>query len=160
MRSMAHTAADGNCETCHGDMSQVASSIEGGRVPWVDEPSCGSCHTGVPGMEPSGVLYRNAAGHGSAYCAACHNSPHAMYPSTLMADNYQPIDYQGGPKTIGSCGVCHSDSRGETEEFGEFAEEHGGTDPERTIGCHVCHTAVKTSTASWPHQYMWTNSND
>jgi hypothetical protein len=111
-------------------------------------------------MEPSGTLFRNATGHGSVYCAACHNSPHAMYPSTLMADNYQPIEYQGGAKTIGSCGVCHDDSRGEIEDINEFEEKHGGADPDRVINCHVCHTVVRDNTMSWPHQWKWNNSND
>jgi hypothetical protein len=111
-------------------------------------------------MEPSGTLFRNATGHGSVNCAACHNSPHAMYPSTLMADNYQPIEYQGGAKTIGSCGVCHDDSRGEIEDINEFEEKHGTADPDRIINCHVCHTVVRDNTMSWPHQWKWNNSND
>jgi hypothetical protein len=160
MRSEKHTTADGNCEACHGDMAEVASSITDGRVPWADEPSCGSCHTGVPGLEPSGTLFRNATGHGSVNCAACHHSPHAMYPSTLEADNYQPIEYQGGAKTIGSCGVCHDDSRGDVDDIHEFDEKHGTADPDRIINCHVCHTVVRDNTNNWPHQWKWNNSND
>jgi hypothetical protein len=141
-------------------MAEVASSIAGGRIPWADEPSCGSCHAGVPGLEAAGTLFRNAVGHGSVYCAACHHSPHAMYPSTLMADNYQPIQYQNSSKTIGSCGVCHSDSRGEVEDIDEFEEKHGGSDPDRQISCHVCHTVVRDNTNNWPHRWQWNDNND
>ncbi len=103
-RSAEHTAADGNCATCHGDMAEVALSIVDGRIPWAQEPECSECHRGVPGVDTGDVLYRNASGHGGLYCAACHHSPHAMYPSELARDNRQPLQYQGFTgrvKTIG-----------------------------------------------------------
>jgi len=159
-RSLAHSTADGNCTTCHGDMANVSSSIAGGRIPWASEPACVTCHTGVTGVSTGTTLYRNAKGHGDIYCTACHGSPHAMYPSRETADNYQPNQYQGSKiKTIGSCGICHSDSRGENPNSGEFSGEHGGTNPEKSIGCRVCHTVVSTNTAEWPHAYTWKNSN-
>jgi hypothetical protein len=40
-RSVAHTAADGNCSACHGKMSDVAGSVSSGkRTPWLQEPTC------------------------------------------------------------------------------------------------------------------------
>jgi hypothetical protein len=164
-RSERHTATGGNCETCHGSMQQVADRITGGVLPWVDEPRCAQCHdhSVVAGVATPGALYRNSTGHGGVYCAACHNSPHVMYPSLLLADNYQPRQYHGSShrvKTIGSCGVCHSDSRGEVGEIGEFGEAHGGSSPEHKNACHTCHTVVPTDTSKWPHSYQWNNSND
>ncbi|MBP2681850.1 MAG: hypothetical protein H6Q78_1713 [Candidatus Krumholzibacteriota bacterium] len=160
-RSVRHSTTDGNCTTCHGTIDQVASTIPGARIPWVNEPSCVSCHTGVAGVATGFALYRDAPGHGGLYCATCHGSPHAMYPSRLALDNYQPLQYQnftGKVKTLGSCGVCHDSSRGEGVG-GEFSEVHGGTGPERKIGCHMCHTVVPTETSKWPHAYEWKNSN-
>lgn len=159
-RSLAHTAADGNCTTCHGDMANMASSIAGGRVPWVSEPACVTCHTGVTGVSTGTALYRNSKGHGNMYCSACHGSPHAMYPSREDSDNYQPKQYQSSTKikTIGSCGYCHSNSRGEGSG-GDFAEEHGGTNPQKSIGCRACHTSIPSTASSWPHAYTWSNSN-
>ncbi len=160
-RSLAHmgTAGDGNCTTCHGDMAQVASSISSGRVPWQTEPKCATCHDATNGVDTQTALYRNSSGHGNLYCSACHGSPHAMYPSREAKDNYQPNQYMGSTiKTIGSCGVCHDDSRGEGVG-GEFAEVHGGTNPEAQNACHVCHTAISTNTAAWPHSYTWHNTN-
>jgi hypothetical protein len=161
-RSLAHmgTTDDGNCTTCHGTMANVASTIESGnRVPWIGEPQCIKCHTGVSGLESGTALYRHSEGHGNLYCSACHGSPHAMYPSREAKDNFQPDQYQGSTiKTIGSCGVCHDDSRGEGSG-GEFNETHGGTNPEHKNACHVCHTVVPSTTASWPHAYSWENSN-
>lgn len=160
-RSNRHTAADGNCTTCHGTLADIASSIPGTRIPWVNEPGCATCHAGVAGVATGSVLYRNASGHGGMYCAACHGSPHAMYPARVAIDNYQPLQYQnftGKVKTIGSCGTCHDSSRGPGPGE-DFAEEHGGSSPERTIGCHACHTVVPDETSKWPHSYQWKNSN-
>jgi hypothetical protein len=152
-RSLAHAAADGNCVTCHGSMTEIASSIDDGtRVPWVNEPKCVACHTGVSGVDTGTRLYRDAWSHGGISCAACHDSPHAMYPSREASDNYQPLQYQNSSKTIGSCGVCHENSRGGGGE--EFGEEHGGPSGKPTA-CRVCHTRVPTDTTEWPHKYEW-----
>jgi hypothetical protein len=159
-RSLAHSTDDGNCTTCHGDMANVSSTIAAGRIPWASEPACATCHKDVTGVATGSTLYRNAKGHGNIYCTVCHGSPHAMYPSRETADNYQPNQYQGSKiKTIGSCGICHSSSRGEEGDSGEFNGVHGGTNPEKSIGCRVCHTSVPSNTADWPHAYTWKNSN-
>ncbi len=162
-RSLRHNnsnAADGNCIECHGDMANVAGTIASGRIPWAGEPACATCHTGVTGVSTGTALYRKSQGHGSLYCSACHGSPHAMYPSRETADNYQSKQYQGFTsriKTIGSCGVCHDNSRGEGAN--EFAEIHGGTNPEKIIGCRACHTSLSADTGEWPHAYTWKNTN-
>ena len=159
-RSARHTATDGNCQWCHSTMTQVAGSIPATRIPWVNEPKCAMCHDATD-VDTGGLLYRNAAGHGGLYCAACHGSPHAMIPSQNARDNYQALQYQGSTgtvKSIGSCGVCHDSSRGESE-IGDFAEEHGGASPKKMNGCHICHTSVTTDTAKWPHALTWKNSN-
>jgi len=158
-RSIAHMGDprrtyDGNCITCHGTMQQVADTITSGlRIPWVNEPACVTCHTGVPGVQTGTMLYRDARGHGNLYCAACHHSPHAMYPSREVSDGYQPLQYQDWPGTLGSCGACHGSSRG-AGEFEEFGEEHGGPNG-RPTACRVCHTAVSTNTTAWPHAFRW-----
>ena len=161
-RSLEHTASDGNCITCHGDLDAVAGSIYFGRIPWIEEPACADCHSNsIPEIATGQTLYRNATGHGDLYCAACHGSPHAMVPARESSDNYQARQYQvyGIVKTIASCGTCHGTSH-PTPDLGDFIEKHGGLSPQQFIGCHACHTAVPTSTADWPHSYQWTNSND
>jgi len=153
-RSLAHTAADGNCTTCHGGMQQIADSIAAGRVPWLSEPKCVTCHPDVAEVDTASELYRNAAGHGGLSCPACHGSPHAMVPSGQDSDNYQAIQYQGAALSLGSCAVCHSRSRG--AGLGEFLEQHGGT--RHPSACGVCHTTITTTnTALWPHRFEWKN---
>jgi len=154
-RSLKHTAEDGNCITCHGDMKNVADTASSGtRTPWVNEPKCATCHKNVAEVDTSNILYRNAKGHGSVYCASCHGSPHAMVPSREASDNYQAMQYQNKAKSIGSCGACHADSKG-VNNMGEFSGTHAGTNPEKKNACHVCHTSITTTTAKWPHAYQW-----
>jgi hypothetical protein len=153
-RSIAHSTADGNCTTCHGTLANVSSSIQNGRIPWANEPACVTCHAGVAEVNTQTTLYRNATGHGGIYCTSCHSSPHAMVPSSITLDNYQALQYQGATKTIGSCGACHSNSRGDNE-LGEFTEIHGQTNPSVPNSCSVCHTSIPTDTSRWPHSFQW-----
>jgi hypothetical protein len=97
------------CQSCHGTMATVASSIQSGRRPWQDEPKCGNtaCH-GSNYAEESGKLYRNSVGHGGVYCSACHGSPHAIFPSREANDNLQNINLQGHAGALRDCMVCHS----------------------------------------------------
>lgn len=94
------------CQDCHGGMSTVAGSIEGGRTPWLQEPSCRSCHTERFG-EPVGQLYRQSAGHGGVMCEGCHNSTHAEWASERGEDNLNIVALQGTAGPLGDCRVCH-----------------------------------------------------
>ncbi len=94
------------CQDCHGGMATVANSISQGRIPWVDEPACRTCHTATYG-EPVGTLYRNARGHGGVMCSNCHNSPHAIFPSREAVDNRVMVDLQGHEGVLSDCTVCH-----------------------------------------------------
>ena len=141
---------------------------DGGEVPAVtratlptsDEINCGKCHN--TNADPFVDIIEthdtnegsSLAGQGPVLCAECHGSPHAMVPSRQAADNYQAIQYQGSPKTIGSCGACHGASKG--EGGGEFLEEHGSGG--RNSACNVCHLGINSNnTALWPHQFQWQN---
>ncbi len=159
-RSTKHTAPDGNCTACHGDMSTVASTVAtGARVPWASEPKCVNCHitgatgAGVAQVDTGTTLYRNTSGHGGLYCSACHGSPHAMVPSNQVTDNYQSLQYQGKAMPLGDCRICHNTSRGGGSASG-FSSEHGGSSHS---ACNVCHTGYQNAaaTANWPHQFQW-----
>ncbi|NQU44968.1 hypothetical protein HQ520_16910 [bacterium] len=94
------------CQDCHGSMGQVADSIGQGRRPWLDEPRCGDCHGELYEENPA-TLYRQSTGHGGMYCAACHNSPHAILPTVMEKDNIQAVRLQGVAAEIRDCRVCH-----------------------------------------------------
>lgn len=107
-------ANDINCADCHGSMTIVAKSLQAGRTPWFQEPTCQQCHSQKYGVNPS-VLYRrsyllNAPAsemNNLILCPSCHNSPHAEWPSLLDLDNILPLTYQGKADFITDCNVCH-----------------------------------------------------
>ena len=96
------------CQTCHGSVTNVGESISSGRVPWLQEPSCGdpACHGATYGEEP-GKLFRESRGHGGLFCSACHGEPHAIVPSGNARDNVQNIALQGFAGTLNRCQTCH-----------------------------------------------------
>ncbi|NQU35692.1 MAG: T9SS type A sorting domain-containing protein [Bacteroidetes bacterium] len=96
------------CQDCHGSVANVASTIENGREPWLEEPSCGAtdCH-GPDYAEEPGKLFRQSKGHADLYCSTCHGEPHALTPSTLPNDNLQNIALQGFAGVLKKCIVCH-----------------------------------------------------
>jgi hypothetical protein len=112
--SITQMAAQGTkprCDRCHGTLTKVATDLKAGREPWLQEPTCASCHGAQ--YSTGNALYRNAKGHGGIYCVACHNSPHAWYPSKRADDNMQPQALQGSTYAIGKglCTPCHTDGR-------------------------------------------------
>jgi hypothetical protein len=96
------------CQNCHGNVTNVGNSIENGRNPWLQEPSCGTvtCHGSNYAEEPS-KLFRQSKGHGNLFCSTCHGSPHAILPTENPRDNVQNIALQGFAGTLIKCEVCH-----------------------------------------------------
>ncbi len=96
------------CQTCHGTVTNVGESIGNGRIPWLQEPSCGAtgCHGATYAEEP-GKLFRQSRGHGGLFCSACHGEPHAILPSGQPNDNVQNLALQGYAGTLNKCQVCH-----------------------------------------------------
>jgi hypothetical protein len=119
---MGPTGTTPNCEKCHGTLTKVAADLKAGRQPWLQEPTCAQCHGAK--YSTGTTLFRKAKGHGGVYCIACHNSPHAWYPSKRTDDNTQPLALQGNNHAIGykACFVCHTDRRTGT------MPPHGGDD--------------------------------
>jgi hypothetical protein len=150
-RSTAHTAANGNCTVCHGDLTNLATTIVNGRVPWVTEPKCSDCHTFVAEVNTGSALYRDGTGHGGLSCPACHGPAHAQVPSGKDVDNYQALQYQSKALSLGSCKVCHSTSKG--GGINGIVAAHGAGEP---TACNVCHTGPITTTnpAHFPHRFQ------
>jgi hypothetical protein len=94
------------CQDCHGNMTQMATSILNGRIPWANEPACGGCHD-ARFAEPAGQLYRQSTGHGGVYCEGCHNSTHAEWTSGVARDNANVLALQGQVGVLKNCVVCH-----------------------------------------------------
>jgi hypothetical protein len=92
-----------NCTTCHKTMDKVALN----KKPWLNEPRCDwpNCHGG--GYKLDQPLYQNSRGIGNIYCAGCHDSPHAIAPSSEPNDSFKFMDLQGEKGTLYKCEVCH-----------------------------------------------------
>ena len=103
-----HAAKGITCVQCHGDMVAVGNKA---RRPWVDEPTCGSCHKKRrPEFEYEQPfrLFKESKGHGGVACSACHGPQHATGPATTASDNVQAIQKQGHAGPIAKCTVCHT----------------------------------------------------
>ena len=91
------------CTDCHGSMEQVAQNVS----PWLQEPRCDDCHTAAVYVQDQ-PLYRMSSGHGGVYCEGCHDSPHAIAPSTQPNDALKFVAWQGHAGTLDTCTVCHA----------------------------------------------------
>lgn len=93
-----------NCTTCHGTMDDVRQNAN----PWVNEPRCDDivCHGNGYALDKP--LYRESKGHGGMYCAACHDSPHAISKSREYKDSIKFTNLQGHAGTLQKCTVCHT----------------------------------------------------
>ena len=105
---------------------QTVASVEeiNARLPWHNECDCLGCHADYQLMDINGFnkwtpgaadLYRNRADSRGVMCAACHGSPHAVYPAENRygadRDNIPPLQYQQIAGTIATernCTVCHT----------------------------------------------------
>jgi hypothetical protein len=152
IEGMGPEGNDPMCERCHGSLQQVADSIQQGRDPWLQEPTCAQCHGAdyATGTD----LYRNSRGHGGVFCSACHNSPHAWYPSLNAADNYQPLKLQQNSGPIGKCTVCHTSNMTGINPHhasghpADWREKHGDVvERQGTSSCTACHGANLTGGA-------------
>ncbi len=96
------------------------------RTPWFSQPDCLDCHVDfeppdsdetTPDQRTTEqeVLFRMRADDAGIMCAACHGSPHALYPARnpydARRDIIGPMQYQQSPYPMGSnknCMVCHT----------------------------------------------------
>lgn len=93
-----------DCIDCHGGMQQVAAN----PAPWLQGPRCDAAACHGPSYAQDQPLYRLSKSHGGVYCAACHDSPHAIAPSREANDSIKFIALQGRAGTLGKCTVCHA----------------------------------------------------
>ena len=100
LRDVMSTEEGMNCISCHGPMQKVALNPD----PWLNEPRCDSCHD----VTQNHPLYRFSTGHGGLYCEACHDSTHAIAPSSNPRDAIKFKILQGSNGPLTKCSVCHT----------------------------------------------------
>jgi hypothetical protein len=101
LRDVMSTDEGMNCISCHGTMADVSKNTN----PWLNEPRCDTCHGDKYRQDQA--LYRNSKGHGGIYCEACHDSTHAIAPSSQPADGIKFQQLQGHSGPLDTCTVCH-----------------------------------------------------
>lgn len=97
------------------------------RTPWKNLPHCKSCHVDFkkPALnatafnkwtEKESDKFSQQLGDSEAVrCAACHGSPHSLYPNNPVMNlpfNAQPLQWTDNPYPIGSnnsCQTCHKE---------------------------------------------------
>ncbi len=107
LRDVMSTQFNMGCTDCHGDMEQVAKNPN----PWLNEPRCDNCHKD-PKYAQNNPLFRMSTGHGGVYCEGCHDSTHAIAPSSQGRDAIKFVELQGHGGPIDTCTVCHVTSPG------------------------------------------------
>ncbi|HOA12329.1 MAG TPA: hypothetical protein PKH54_12965 [Myxococcota bacterium] len=100
---MTREGSVAGCVACHGNMAAVATN----PTPWINEPRCDSaqCHGGE--VRQDKPLYNMSKGHHGVYCAACHDSPHAIAPSREANDGIKFMELQDGEGPVKDCTLCH-----------------------------------------------------
>jgi hypothetical protein len=150
-----------DCVSCHGPMSNVAQNPN----PWLNEPRCDTCHNSGP-FNQNQPLYRMSKEHGGIYCEACHDSTHAIAPSTQPNDAIKFIGLQGHTGTLDTCTVCHSSTLTGSGPHGikapivrTFALEPNRAKAAKP-GDHVVytHTLLNTGNISDTYNLTWSTS--
>ena len=99
---------------CHGSVANVASTIVAGRVPWLNEPDCGNCHTNR--SNPNKLFRQSYLQNGpedmnnTILCEGCHDGTHAEWPTSRAIDASVPRYLEGDKGPIHKCKVCHQGS--------------------------------------------------
>ncbi len=146
------TAADGSaamqCQSCHGGMSEVGAAS---RTGWLDEPGCGSCHTGSATANAGKIRFDSvfdAPGHVRQPVLATF----ATTPDTPAAGKslYRFSTGHGGLQ----CSACHGSTHA------EFPASHrndnlASLQLQGHVGvladCTACHATMPKTVTGGPH---------
>ena len=149
----ASVAPDGTlaiqCQECHGPMSAVGAS---GRLGWLNEPACQSCHTGTATINNGQIRYTSVfdtPGHvRQAVDQTFATTPDAPAPGLSL---YRFSTGHGGLK----CEACHGSTHA------EFASTHNNDNVQSLerqghvgmlVECGACHGGAQPATVSGgPH---------
>ncbi len=150
------------CITCHGNLQAVSQN----PTPWLKEPRCDTCHNSGK-FNQDQALYRMSKEHGGIYCEACHDSTHAIAPSTLPnKDGLKFFQLQGHNGPIDACNVCHASlptgagPHGvvipQVRSFTFGPSRSSAPDPGATV--IYTHTLLNTGNLSDTYQLMWSHT--
>ena len=147
-------AADGSmemqCQSCHGNMTQVGSP---NRVGWFMEPACQSCHTGTATHNNGQIRYTSVFSDAAASTVrVAVDSTFATSPNTPATglSLYRFSQGHGGLQ----CSACHGSTHAEFPTafrndniVSEQLQGHVGVVAE----CSACHATVPNTVTGGPH---------
>lgn len=144
----AHGESAMQCQSCHGDMAAVGAA---GRQGWLDQPTCGSCHTGTATRNSGQIRFTSAlTADGSPRTAA--DATFATEPNTPAAglSLYRFSTGHGGLQ----CEACHGSthavfpsSHTNDNLQSRDLQGHEGT----LVECTACHASTPSTTSGGPH---------
>lgn len=145
-------AADGSmamqCQSCHGSMSQVGANTRPG---WLDEPSCGNCHTGTA-TRNSGQIRFTSAYDSNGVRRTPLDATFATNPNVPAAGlSLYRFSYGHGGL---ACEACHGATHAEyvslhtNDNLASIAlQGHAGT----VADCTACHASMPATVTGGPH---------
>jgi len=148
----AAVAADGTlsmqCQSCHGLMSAVGSPA---RTGWLDEPSCGNCHTGTAVTNSGQIRYTSAlTATGSRRPPADPTFATNLNTPAAGFSLYRFSKGHGGLQ----CSACHGSTHAEypaahpNDNLQSIAlQGHIG----KIAECVTCHNTSPATTNGGPH---------
>ena len=142
-------SASMQCQSCHGTMNQVGAVD---RIGWLDEPNCGSCHTGTATQNsgqirynsvylPDGVTVRDAQ------LPIFSSNPDTPGPGHSL---YRLSKGHGGLQ----CSACHGSTHAEYPALhrndnlqNQQIQGHAGV----LSDCRSCHASMPNTVSGGPH---------
>ena len=146
-------AADGTlamqCQNCHGSMSQVGLSTRQG---WLNEPQCGSCHTGTAVNNSGQIRYTSTFDPGTGQWRVPVNTTFSTNSDTPAPglNLYRFSKDHGGLQCEGCHGSTHAEyiSSHESDNLASVEiQGHVG----KLAECTVCHATVPATVTGGPH---------
>ena len=148
----AAVAADGSlemqCQSCHGLMTAVGAAT---RTGWLDEPSCGNCHTGTAVVNSGQIRYTSALT--AAGTRRVPADPTFATNANTPAAGFSLYRFSKGHGGL-QCSACHGSTHAEfpaahpNDNLQCLAHQgHVGT----FVDCARCHNASPRTTSGGPH---------
>ncbi len=143
-----------DCQNCHGKMAAVGGAVSG-RTPWLDEPTCQSCHAGdaVSKTTSDQPLAADGIRFTLAYSPSDATATPTLATNKRFAENdgklYRKSKGHGGL----ACEACHGSTHaiwaaaGNDDVAATELQGHAGTIAE----CGTCHLAAPSNGLGGPH---------
>ncbi len=144
----ANGTAAMQCQSCHGNMSAVGAST---RTGWLDEPGCGSCHTGTATQNRGKIRYDSVFDDAGQIRTAL-NAVFATNTDTPIVGKslYRFSKGHGGLQ----CSACHGSTHAEfpsvhrNDNLQSFnLQGHVGV----LSDCTACHASMPSTITGGPH---------